>query len=172
MNNLKKEAALRKYQPLLTTNTKEQILDMLNADEKEYTSTEVLEIMEALNAEPGPAAGSQGPGEPGENKGSIGPGPDTQTLNTTPPPPPEPPKEEPKKPATLNKVYEEWKVKAKYEKQRGDDGTMRNVYVGCEKDAKDPIRTTSITPERAKQVNEQTENTLIHLYLAEEQEDK
>lgn len=75
------------------------------------------------------------------------------------------PKEDAKKPATLNKLYEEWKVKPVYEKQRAHDGTMINVCTGFEKDAQKANRVTSVTPETAEVYNTQSENTLLRLYL-------
>ncbi len=63
-----------------------------------------------------------------------------------------------------NKTFEEWKVKPLYEKQRGDDGKMVNVCTSFEKDAQKPIRVTSITPEKADELNSQSENTLVRLY--------
>lgn len=70
-------------------------------------------------------------------------------------------------PQTLNKKYEEWKVKPIYKRERGDDGQMRNFIDRFEKDAQSPIRTTSITPEKAEILNAQSENTGVHLYEVE-----
>lgn len=67
---------------------------------------------------------------------------------------------------SVNILFEEWKVKPIYEKQRGDDGTMQNVCVDFEKDALKPIRKTSISQERADLLNSQSENTLLRLYPA------
>jgi len=64
-------------------------------------------------------------------------------------------------PATLNKQYEEWKVKPLYEADK--EGRK---LVGYEKDAQRPLKTTSITPERAELLNLQSENTLTRLYEA------
>jgi hypothetical protein len=68
---------------------------------------------------------------------------------------------------TLNKKYEEWKVKPVYEQQRGKDGSMCNVCTGFEKDAQKPIRVTNITPDKADILNSQSENTGVHLFLVE-----
>jgi len=128
MNQNTKKAAVKKYGALKDDGqTKEQILDLLKADEKEFAEDEIAEIMDALFTE-----NSGQPGKP-----------------------------------NANKKFEEWKVKPIYEKQRGDDGTMRNVCVRFEKDAQKFIRVTSISQERADLLNTQSENTLVRLYEAE-----
>ena len=67
-----------------------------------------------------------------------------------------------------NRKYEEWKVKPVYEKQRtGNDQSLRNVVVDFKKDAMEPIRTTTISPEKAEILNSQSENTLVRLYEVE-----
>ncbi len=52
MNALKKKAAVKKYAAEKEAGkTKEEILELLNADEKEYASEEVVEILEEVFAE-------------------------------------------------------------------------------------------------------------------------
>lgn len=128
MNAQRKKAAVKAYADQLEGKSKQDVIDLLNADEKNYTSDEVVEIVDELFSDkPGPQ----------------------------------------QKSSSLNRQYEEWKVKPLYEKQRGDDGTMRNVCVGFEKDAQKHIRITNITPERAALLNMHSENTLVHLYEVE-----
>lgn len=67
-------------------------------------------------------------------------------------------------PTSHNKDYEEWKVKPIYEKQRGEDGSMKNICVGFEKDAQKAIRNVRTNPAHAETMNVQSENTLLRLY--------
>lgn len=67
----------------------------------------------------------------------------------------------------LNKVYEEWKVKPAYEDITDAMGkVIGRKLTSFEKDAQKPIRVTSITPDKAELLNEQSENTLLRLYEA------
>lgn len=130
MNQNTKKAAVKKYGALKDEGqSKEQIFELLKADEKEFAEDEIAEIIDALFTESGEQGQSNKP--------------------------------------NANKKFEEWKVKPIYEKKRvGDDGTMRNVCTGFEKDAQTYIRVTNISQERADLLNTQSENTLVRLYEA------
>lgn len=63
------------------------------------------------------------------------------------------------KPKTLNKIYEEWRVSPDYEVS--EDGKSRK-HVGFNKEKK--LRETSITPDRAEEMNAQSLNSGTRLY--------
>lgn len=134
MNAQRKKSAVMKYGDQKDL-PKQELIDLLNSDEKNYTSDEVVEILQAIEEYKFENAGTQ------ESKAD--------------------------KVKSVNAKFEEWKVKAIYEKQRGDDGTMSNVCVGFEKDAQAPIRVTYIAREKADLLNMQSANTLVRLYEAQ-----
>lgn len=128
MNTQRKKSAVNKYGPLNLT--REVLVEQLNADEKNYTSEEVVEILEALESyeSPGPIL---------------------------------------EKPKGNNVKYEEWKVKPVYKDVKdGMDKVIGRKLSGFEKDAQKPIRSTTISPDRAELLNAQSENTLVRLYEA------
>lgn len=129
MNAQRKKSAVLKYGSQKDL-PKQDLIDLLNSDEKNYTSEEVVEILDAIEE-----FEAESPTAAAAKSGNI--------------------------------RFEEWKVKPIFEKQRGDDGSMRNVCTGFEKDALKPIRVTSITRERADLLNTQSVNTLVRLYEAE-----
>jgi hypothetical protein len=140
MNHNRKKAAVEKYKPLLDAGaTREEILNAIAGDEKAYTPEEVNEIVAAVYGE------DTGNSNGSENSGSQdGPG------NS-------------EAPATLNKVYEEYRVEPKYDDVTDQLGKVIGKKLsGFEKVKK--IRDTSVTPERAKEVNSQSENSGIHLF--------
>jgi hypothetical protein len=51
MNAQRKKAAIKKFAPLLEKQTIEEVEKVIIADEKEYTTEEVVEIVEALKAD-------------------------------------------------------------------------------------------------------------------------
>lgn len=127
MNTQRKNAAVKKYGALNLP--KEELVEQLNSDEKNYTSDEVVEILEAMESYQAP--------------------------------------EEKEKPKGNNVKYEEWKVKALYKDiTDGLDKVIGRKLTGFEKDAQKPIRTTTISPDRAELLNTQAENTLLFLYEA------
>ncbi|MBP7398178.1 MAG: hypothetical protein KA954_01235 [Chitinophagales bacterium] len=68
-------------------------------------------------------------------------------------------------PSTLNKKYEEWKVKPVYEDIKdGMGAVIGRKLKSFEKDAQKAIRTTSITEDKAAILNSQSENTLVRLF--------
>ena len=134
MNAQRKKSAVNKYGPQKEL-SKEELIELLNSDEKNYTSEEVVEILEAIAEFEPDQQNNQGKEKP--NTGS-------------------------------NKKFEEWKVIPEY-KEITDamDKVIGRKLVGFKKDAQAPIRTTSITQERADLLNSQSENTLVRLFEAE-----
>jgi hypothetical protein len=139
MNAQKKKSAVKKYVDLKNEGkTKEELIALLNADEKGFTSDEVVEIITDVMADFGPAGNKSDEKKKKKSDDITG---------------------------TLNVVYEEWKVKPVYKEIKDELGNVKGrKLTGYEKDAKDPIRTTSITQDKAELLNQQSENTLVRLY--------
>jgi len=139
---MRKNAAVNKYAAQKDL-PKDELIDLINADEKQYTSDEVVEIVEALG---NLSAGDNSGNEPEQNNASQ----NTQQATN------------------VNKKYEEWKVKAIYEDVTDAmDKVIGRKFVKFEKDAQVPIRITFISPDTAGILNSQSENTLLHLFEAE-----
>lgn len=110
-------------------------LEAIRADEKGYTDEEVQEILSAIAQALEPTTLTQSDGK-------------TKSIR-----------------GTLNKTYEEWKVKPLYKDVLDyNDKVVGRKLIGFEKDAQKAIRVTSITPDKAEILNSQSENTLLRLY--------
>jgi hypothetical protein len=73
----------------------------------------------------------------------------------------------PSGPVSINKKYAEWKVKPVYKDvEDGMGKVIGRKLTGFDKDAKDPIRYTTISPDKADLLNEQSENTFVRLFEA------
>lgn len=137
MHHTQLKAAVSKYLPMIEQGTStEEIMEALALDEKGYSAEDINKIMEALTA---PDAGKK-------------------------PDPAKEVKQAEEKPTTINKVYEEWKVKAVVSQKLNLETGEKDRIVTFEKDAQAPIRKTSISPDKAEILNTQSENTLLRLF--------
>lgn len=147
MNILRKDAAVKKFTAAYANGaTAEELRTIIAQDEKDYSASEIEEIVSAIiNQEPPdnsqvlPGADINGPG-------------DSQLSEAQ---------------KTLNKLYEEWQVEPNGEMIKQYKKDERPVDDKCFEKLK-KLRITSITPERAELLNQQSENTNLRLYPVEE----
>lgn len=139
---MRKNAAVNKYAAQKDL-PKDELIDLINSDEKQYTSDEVVEIVEAL----GNLNGGDNSGDQGDQNNT-----NTQLADT----------------GNANKKYEEWKVKPIYEDVTDAmDKVIGRKFIRFDKDAQSANRITFISPDTAEILNSQSENTLLHLFEAE-----
>lgn len=155
MNAQRKKGAVLKFQPLVEQGaTIEDITLQLETSESKYNPDEVKEITDAL-FETKPAEINEGVKEM-----KAEPKKEAKVTKVKPEV-----KEGIAVSETLNRDYEEWKVKALYKEVQDELGNVKGrKLIGFEKDAMKAIRTTRLTPERADLLNSQSENTLLRLY--------
>lgn len=66
---------------------------------------------------------------------------------------------------SLNRTYEEWPVKPRYEDVTDQMGkVLGKKLIDFEKQAQKPLRTTVVTEDKAEILNSQSENTGLRLY--------
>lgn len=139
-----KKAAVAKYAPMLAEGKSEDDIKALLYEEK-YSIDDVSEIWEAISS--GKVDGENPP---------LPPMPRGVNATDTP---------APAAPVTKNKVYAEHKVTPEYEDILDGMGKkLGRKLTGFNKDSDKPIRTTSISPDKAEILNQQSENTLLRLY--------
>ncbi len=149
MHYMTKKALVKKYQPMITTHSEDDIKALMYGEN--LSVDDVSEIWEALNADQGDA---------GESSASTQI-PPPEGIDKVKNPAPE-------KPISKNKIYAEHKVSPKYEDVTDPMGNvLGRKLAGFEKDSEKPIRKTSISPDRAEILNQQSENTLLRLYEVE-----
>lgn len=159
MNSFRKQAAVKKIRAMQGEGkNKDEILDAMNSDDANYTSEEVVESLTAAD-DPTYLVTSAPPPTPGpNNQGSAGNASQNQLSTET--------KEAPAE--NLNRKYAEWKVLPVYEEVKDAMGkVLGRKLTGFKKDAQEPIKYTHITPARAEELNSQSANTLLMLYLVD-----
>lgn len=163
MHHMQKKAAAKKYGPLLIGEDGEQkVSEAMKADQ--FTEEEIGEVIFEIKSQPND--GEQAPPPPPPPVGSegilsVGPGNPPPPAGSDAPPPPvvEAPK-------TKNKVYEEFRVQPEFEAVHDAMGKMLGQKLKSFRklDTK-PVKTTSITEERAEDLNAQSINSGFRLYL-------
>lgn len=113
--------------------------------EQGYSGQEIQEIQENSNP-----SNNEGIGDTPESNGTI------QEPSTVP------------EGKTKNLIYEEWRVEPQYKDVVDALGVViGRKLTGFDKSGSKPVRITSITPERAEYLNQQSENSLLRLYEVE-----
>ena len=149
MHHMQKKAAAKKYGPLLIGEDGEQkVSEAMKADQ--FSEEEIAEVIFEIKSQP--IDGEQAPPPPPLTEGPT-------DFIAPPPPVVEAPK-------TKNKVYEEFRVQPEYEKvYDAMDRELGQKLTGFRKLDTKPIKITSITEERAEELNAQSINSGFRLYL-------
>ena len=148
MHHMQKKAAAKKYGPLLIGEDGEQkVSEAMKADH--FKDEEIEEVIFEIKSQP--------------NEGEDTPPPPLTEGPTDFIAPPPPMVEAPK---TKNKVYEEFRVQPEYEKvYDAMDRELGQKLTGFRKLDTKPVKTTSITEQRAEELNAQSINSGFRLYL-------
>lgn len=154
MHHMQKKAAAKKYGPLLIGEDGEQkVSEAMKADH--FKDEEIAEVIFEIKSQPND--GEQAPPPPPPLVG-------TEEILLNGPGILQPPVVE--APKTKNKVYEEFRVQPEYEKvYDAMDRELGQKLTGFRKLDTKPIKTTSITEERAEELNAQSINSGFRLYL-------
>ena len=145
MHHMQKKAAAKKYGPLLIGEDGEQkVSEAMKADQ--FSEEEIAEVIFEIKSQP--------------NDGEQAPPPPPPVEGDAPPPPVV------EAPKTKNKVYEEFRVQPEFETVTDAMGKeLGRKLTGFRKLDTKPIKTTSITEERAEELNAQSINSGFRLYL-------
>jgi hypothetical protein len=156
---MQKKAAAKKYGPLLTGDNGEQaVKEAMTADlfEEEDIAEVIFEIKSQPNdgADQAGAAGPIAPVVTIQPEDGIAPAPAVNQALVAD-----------TKPKTLNKVYEEFRVAPEHEEVKDQMGkVLGNKLTGFRKLDIKPLKTTSIHPDKAEELNSQSINTGLRLY--------
>lgn len=145
MHHMQKKAAAKKYGPLLIGEDGEQkVSEAMKADQ--FSEEEIAEVIFEIKSQP--------------NDGEQAPPPPPAEGDAPPPPPVV------EAPKTKNKVYEEFRVQPEFETVTDAMGKeLGRKLTGFRKLDTKPVKTTSITEERAEDLNAQSINSGFRLYL-------